>query len=171
MATLPWAPAVFRRRLRWPRVGIAARARGQLVTAREIYAIEDLQKLHHVAASLEEAARLALKAGIDIDLPSPGAYATLAQQVRAGTVPMARIDAAVRRLLALKIRAGLFEHPFADLKQAAALTNNSDAELKAFERISLSAGESKMVTFRLTPEASACGTSRCSAWSSRAHLR
>jgi beta-glucosidase len=97
----------------------------------DYYAIEDLQKLHHVAATLEEAARLALKAGIDIDLPSPGAYATLAQQVRAGTVPMTSIDAAVRRLLALKIRAGLFEHPFADPKQAAALTNNSDARALA----------------------------------------
>ncbi len=103
----------------------------------DYYAIEDLQRLHHVAATPEEAARLALKAGVDIDLPSPGAYATLTQQVRDGLVPMSSIDTAVRRLLTLKFRAGLFEHPFADPEQAVALTNNSDARalaLKAAQR-------------------------------------
>ena len=97
----------------------------------DYYAIEDLQKLHRVAATPEEAARLALQAGVDIDLPSPGAYATLTQQVRAGSVPIAGIDAAVRRLLALKFRAGLFEHPFADPAQAVSITNNADARALA----------------------------------------
>jgi beta-glucosidase len=99
----------------------------------DYYAIEDLQKLHHVAASPEEAARLALKAGVDIDLPSPGAYATLTQQVRDGRVPMSSIDAAVRRLLTLKFRAGLFEHPFADPEQAQAVTNNPEARALALK--------------------------------------
>ncbi len=103
----------------------------------DYYAIEDLQRLHHIAATPEEAARLALKAGVDIDLPSRGAYATLAQQVRDGLVPMSSIDTAVRRLLTLKFRAGLFEHPFADPEQAQAITNNSEARalaLKAAQR-------------------------------------
>jgi beta-glucosidase len=103
----------------------------------DYYAIEDLQRLHHIAATPEEAARLALKAGVDIDLPSPGAYATLTQQVRDGRIPMSSIDTAVRRLLTLKFRAGLFEHPFADPEQALAVTNNSDARalaLKAAQR-------------------------------------
>ena len=103
----------------------------------DYYAIEDLQKLHHIAASPEDAARLALKAGVDIDLPSPGAYATLTQQVRDGRVPLSSIDAAVRRLLTLKFRAGLFEHPFADPEQAAAVTDTPDARalaLKAAQR-------------------------------------
>jgi beta-glucosidase len=103
----------------------------------DYYAIEDLQRLHHIAATPEEAARLALKAGVDIDLPSPGAYATLTQQVRDGRVPLSSVDAAVRRLLTLKFRAGLFEHPFADPEQAAAVTDTSDARalaLKAAQR-------------------------------------
>jgi beta-glucosidase len=93
----------------------------------DYYAIEDLQKLHHIAATPEEAARIALKAGVDLDLPGAGAYATLTRQVRDGRVPVSSIDAAVRRLLTLKFRAGLFEHPFADPEQAAALTDTSDA--------------------------------------------
>ena len=99
----------------------------------DYYAIEDLQKLHHIAATPEAAARLGLKAGVDIDLPSPGAYATLTQQVRDGRVPVSGIDAAVRRLLTLKFRAGLFEHPFADAAQAQAVTNNSDARMLALK--------------------------------------
>jgi beta-glucosidase len=97
----------------------------------DYYAIEDLQKLHHVAASPEEAARLALTAGVDIDLPSPGAYATLTQQVRDGRVPLSGIDAAVRRLLALKFRAGLFEHPFAELERTKAAANDTQARALA----------------------------------------
>jgi beta-glucosidase len=97
----------------------------------DYYAIEDLQKLHHIAATPEEAARLALRAGVDLDLPGVGAYATLTQQVRAGTVSEALIDQSVRRLLTLKFRAGLFEAPFADAAKAIALTNNAEAHALA----------------------------------------
>jgi beta-glucosidase len=97
----------------------------------DYYAIEDLQKLHHIAATPEEAARLALRAGVDLDLPGVGAYATLTQQVRAGTVSEALIDQSVRRLLLLKFRAGLFEAPFADAAKAIALTNNVEARALA----------------------------------------
>jgi beta-glucosidase len=80
---------------------------------------------------------LALEAGVDIDLPSGGAFVTLTQQVRDGRIPEERIDRAVRRLLTLKFRAGLFEHPYADADQAVALTNNAEARalaLKAAQR-------------------------------------
>ncbi|HEV7358700.1 MAG TPA: glycoside hydrolase family 3 N-terminal domain-containing protein, partial [Steroidobacteraceae bacterium] len=103
----------------------------QGVVVSDYYAIEDLQKLHHIAATPEEAARLALKAGVDIDLPSVGAYATLVQQVRNGTVPVALIDQAVRRLLTLKFLAGSFENPFADADEAVAITNNAEARALA----------------------------------------
>jgi beta-glucosidase len=103
----------------------------QGVVVSDYYAIEDLQTLHHIAATPEEAARLALKAGVDIDLPSVAAYATLLKQVRDGTVPVALIDQAVRRLLTLKFRAGSFENPFADADKAVALTNNAEARALA----------------------------------------
>lgn len=97
----------------------------------DYYAIEDLQSVHHIAADREQSARLALDAGVDIDLPSGGAYATLTRQVRDGRVAESRIDAAVRRLLALKFRAGLFENPYADADQAVAITNNAEARALA----------------------------------------
>lgn len=100
-------------------------------------AIDDLVNLHKVAANMEEAARMALEAGVDSDLPDGLAYATLAKAVREGKVSEARIDAAVRPLLALKFRAGLFENPFADAAKAKAITNNAEARalaLKAAQR-------------------------------------
>jgi beta-glucosidase len=103
----------------------------------DYYAIDDLVNVHHIAADREQAARRALDAGVDIDLPSGTVYATLVHQVRDGRVPEARIDVAVRRLLALKFRAGLFEHPYADADQAVAITNNAQARalaLKAAQR-------------------------------------
>jgi len=107
------------------------------VVVSDYYAIDDLQNLHHIAGSPAEAARRALEAGVDCDLPSGGSYATLTQQVRDGLVPVERIDTAVRRLLALKFRAGLFENPYADPAQAVAITNNPEARalaLKAAQR-------------------------------------
>jgi beta-glucosidase len=51
--------------------------------------------------------------------------------VRAGRVPVADIDAAVRRLLTIKFQAGLFEHPYADADAAEAVTGNAEARALA----------------------------------------
>lgn len=92
-------------------------------------AIGELQSLYHVAASPGDAALLALEAGVDADLPDGHAYETLADAVRAGRVPQSRVDAAVGRVLALKFRAGLFEH--ADAGAAAIGTRHHNAQSRA----------------------------------------
>ena len=69
---------------------------------------------HGVASDLQEAARLAILAGVDIDMES-GAYARhLAALVEAGSVPIELVDGAVRRVLRLKFALGLFENPYVD---------------------------------------------------------
>lgn len=103
------------------------------VVVSDYSAIEDLVNVHHIAADLDGAARRALQAGVDIDLPDGTAYATLTQQVRDGRVSEESINVAVRRLLALKFRAGLFEHPFADADKAVAVTNNAEARTLALQ--------------------------------------
>ena len=115
-------------------------------------AIEDLVSIHHIAADLEGAARRALEAGVDIDLPSGTAYATLTQQVRDGRVPEELVNKAVRRLLTLKFRAGLFEHPFADAGEAVAITNNAEARalaLRAAQRTLILLKNDGMLPLRL----------------------
>ncbi|HZD52768.1 MAG TPA: glycoside hydrolase family 3 N-terminal domain-containing protein, partial [Woeseiaceae bacterium] len=103
---------------------------GMLVS--DYYAIEQLVELHHVSASLTEAAAAALRAGVDVDLPEGRAFAHLPAALDAGLVSEADIDRAVRRVLELKFRAGLFEHPYADADRAEAITN--DRESRALAR-------------------------------------
>ncbi|HWA31161.1 MAG TPA: glycoside hydrolase family 3 N-terminal domain-containing protein [Rhizomicrobium sp.] len=103
----------------------------------DYYGIEQLADLHHVAANYTDAAIMALKAGVDMDLPDGQAYSTLVQSVRDGRVKMSEIDAAVRQVLTLKFEAELFEHPYADVDAAEAITDNAEAQAvaeKAAER-------------------------------------
>ena len=97
-------------------------------------AIPELDYFHHVAADVGEAARLALAAGVDSDLPDGVAFRTLADQVRAGKVSVAAVDAACARMLTLKFRAGLFEEPRVDPRATARLTANAEALALARER-------------------------------------
>jgi len=65
-----------------------------------------------VALDLRDAAAQALVAGVDIDMVS-GAYAAhLAELVETGRVPLELVDDAVRRVIRLKLRQGLFERPY-----------------------------------------------------------
>ncbi|MGO9483035.1 MAG: glycoside hydrolase family 3 N-terminal domain-containing protein [Rhodomicrobium sp.] len=69
---------------------------------------------HGVAADTVEAAALALNAGVDIDMASGAYLEGLPQALGRGLVSEADIDTAVKRVLDLKVRLGLFERPFAD---------------------------------------------------------
>jgi beta-glucosidase len=95
--------------------------------------IEQLYKLHHVVPDLTHAAARALHAGVDFDLPDGVAYAKLPEALQAGLVTQAEIDAAVRRMLRMKLLAGLFENPYADARQAETITSNTEARALAAE--------------------------------------
>lgn len=78
-------------------------------------AIVMLADYHHVAQDKVEAASLAIQAGIEIELPSMDCYGkALMEAVQRGVVDMPVIDEAVRRVLRIKFRLGLFEAPLAD---------------------------------------------------------
>jgi beta-glucosidase len=68
---------------------------------------------HGVAADADEAARIAITAGVDMEMVSSN-YETLPQQIQEGKVSQAVIDQAVRRILRVKFIKGLFEQPYAD---------------------------------------------------------
>ncbi|MGH8142933.1 MAG: glycoside hydrolase family 3 N-terminal domain-containing protein [Steroidobacteraceae bacterium] len=94
---------------------LRTRLRGQLgfegVIVSDYNSIGELIR-HGVAADLSEAAALALKAGVDIDMMA-GAYRRgLPGALARGLVSMALIDESVRRVLRLKERLGLFEDPY-----------------------------------------------------------
>jgi beta-glucosidase len=69
---------------------------------------------HGVARDLEEASLLAFKAGIDFDMASGGYDLYLARAVADGRIKAADVDEAVRRVLRVKFRLGLFDQTAAD---------------------------------------------------------
>ena len=69
---------------------------------------------HGVAADEAEAARLAIIAGVDMEMVSTNYHDTLKEQVERGAVPESVVDEAVRRVLTVKFAKGLFEHPYVD---------------------------------------------------------
>lgn len=80
------------------------------VVVADYFAIAFLQVMHAVAADRGEAARQALVAGIDIELPAGDAYLEpLAAQVRSGAVDEGYVDRAVLRALAQKESLGLLD--------------------------------------------------------------
>ena len=96
-------------------------------------AIEQLANRHKVAGSMAEAAKLALAAGVDLELPDRQAYSTLVDEVKAGRIDEQLVTDAARHVLTLKFLAGLFEHPYADPAEAERVTNTPDAQALALQ--------------------------------------
>ncbi len=67
---------------------------------------------HGLAANNTEAAKLAANAGLDMDMGSNIYHDELANLVRKGIVPEKYIDEAVRRILTIKYKLGLFDDPY-----------------------------------------------------------
>ncbi len=88
--------------------------------------LQMLTDVHHVAATKADAARLALAAGVDYDLSDGSVYRTLVDQVKRGIVPMSQLDRAVARILAAKLRLGLFDDPYVDPTYAERTTNSPE---------------------------------------------
>jgi beta-glucosidase len=73
---------------------------------------------HGFARDSADASLRALTAGVDMDMGSKAYLADLAPLVRQGRLPVSIVDEAVRRILAAKVRLGLFEHPYVDEARA-----------------------------------------------------
>jgi beta-glucosidase len=96
-----------------------------------------------------EAALRALSAGVNMDMASNTYPQHLAGLVKDGTLKMADIDAAVRPILAIKVRMGLFEQPYTDeskLAQVVALPEHrKEARLAAQRSMVLLRNEDRLL--------------------------
>lgn len=96
--------------------------------------VPQLIVLHRVAADAPEAARLALEAGVDCEVPYGYCYPSLVEQVKAGTVAEETVDRAVGRILRAKILLGLLDGPTdVDPQEADRLTNCPEHQQLALE--------------------------------------
>lgn len=83
----------------------------------DLGAIERLYTVHHVAASLPDAACMAIRSGVDMqfyDLKHGLFQQSLINCVHNGALPQADLNRAVRSVLRVKFALGLFDHPYVD---------------------------------------------------------
>jgi beta-glucosidase len=95
------------------------------------WGVDDLYRLHFVAADAADAARQAIVAGVELELGH--CFTHLVEHVHAGRVPEAQVDAAAGHVLAAKFALGLFENPFVDPGRAVTVTNCAEHRALAVE--------------------------------------
>ena len=99
----------------------------------DYFAINMLRDYHHIAADKGVAARLALEAGVDVELPNQDCYGDpLKAALEAGDIEIGLVDACVKRVLRQKVLLGLFESPYVD--EARVLEIYDDAAAVALSR-------------------------------------
>ncbi len=89
--------------------------------------------MHGYAGDLKDASGLAVSAGVDMDMMSYGYISFIEELVREGKVSEKQIDDAVRRILRLKFRLGLFDNPYVD-ENAYETTFYAPSHLEAAKR-------------------------------------
>jgi beta-glucosidase len=89
-------------------------------------AVEELRN-HGVAADGPDAGALALMSGTDSEMVSTHIRDNGKALLASGKISIKRLDDAVRRILRIKFRAGLFEHPYVDPSKAEAAQERPDA--------------------------------------------
>jgi beta-glucosidase len=94
------------------------------------WVVTDASAVHNLvkqgfATDKADAAAKAILAGVDMEMSTaPNAFATLANSVRAGKVPVKAVDDAVRRVLVAKYEMGLFQNPYVDAAAAQKILND-----------------------------------------------
>jgi len=87
-----------------------------------------------IVPTQKEAGVLGLNAGVDVNITYEPAYmGPLIENVKEGRVPMELIDRAVRRMLELKFRLGLFEHPYVDVTRAKQVMHSEEHQQLALQ--------------------------------------
>lgn len=91
----------------------------------DLESITDLCESHHIAADKREAAELALRAGVDVDLGA-NCYPLLKESLADGRINREQLDEAVAAVLRIKFQLGLFDNPYLDETLAATQVRTPD---------------------------------------------
>ncbi|MBX9850742.1 MAG: glycoside hydrolase family 3 C-terminal domain-containing protein [Cytophagaceae bacterium] len=104
------------------------------VVVSDYYGVKELNTLHNVAKSKEEAAKIAFETGVEIETPDIECYNNLLNLVKEGKISVGTLDTAVSRILRVKFLLGLFDDPYVDPNNAEKIVGsqkNRDLALKA----------------------------------------
>src|SRR5688500_545875 len=97
----------------------------------DYFGINELMTRHNVAANTAAAAKRALEAGVDMELPHVQTTDTLLQQIRDGVVSEKTLDTSVARILKAKFLLGLFEEPYVDPDEAQRVSESKESSMLA----------------------------------------
>jgi beta-glucosidase len=99
----------------------------------DYHGISQLETIHHIAENPENAAKKALEAGVDLELPEIECYKTLIQQIKDGKISETLLDKSVSRIIRVKFLLGLFDNPYVDPDYAEKITNCPDHQSLALK--------------------------------------
>ena len=88
---------------------------------------------HFVAKDKKESCVLAVRAGVNIELPEPDCYLHLVELVRKGVLKEKELDDLVEPMLRWKFRMGLFDDPYVDPEEAARVVGSEAHRALALE--------------------------------------
>ncbi|RAV97969.1 glycoside hydrolase family 3 N-terminal domain-containing protein [Pseudochryseolinea flava] len=102
----------------------------------DYYAVRELNDReglfgNHVAATHNDAAKLTIEAGVNIELPEIDCFRDLDSLVGAGFIQESLIDELVGKMLEYKFRMGLFDNPYVDAEKAKAYVGNAEQRVLA----------------------------------------
>lgn len=124
----------------------------------DYYAIREMHEragivAHGVARDGKHAAELAIKAGVNIELPDPDCYQHILQLVEEGVMSIKQIDELVGEMLTVKFKLGLFDNPYVDPQKAmdfCGIETHRDLALEAaLQSITLLENKNNIVPLRL----------------------
>lgn len=84
----------------------------------DYFSVVHIHEKHKVARTKAEAAKKAVEAGLDIELPNMDCYGKLVELVEKGKISIKSIDKCVKRILWVKFHLGLFDNPYVNPKYA-----------------------------------------------------
>lgn len=98
--------------------------------------VVQLSGFHPLASKEKEAGRIAMLAGVDMELDNPYCYSNMLESIENSSELQKALDRAVRNILSVKFKLGLFDDPYVDPDKAEKYNRrqgNIDLALKAAE--------------------------------------
>ena len=98
----------------------------------DLFSIDGIADGHRMAQDESEAAKMAIEAGVDMDLGGK-AFRNLVNLLKEGKVETTAVDRAVANVLRMKFRMGLFENPFVSVSKAKSLVRSEEHKQVALQ--------------------------------------
>jgi len=114
------------------------------IVVSDYFAIDMLKEYHKLVPTISDAAKMAIEAGLDVELPYTKCYQEpLKRYIEEGKVTTFALERALKRVLKLKFELGIFDNPYINVEQVPVSLNS-----KEHRQIALKAAEKSIVLLK-----------------------